>query len=1368
MSESLPADQQSRPTPSPQAPVPRRRRRWPWVFLAATLLAILLLAVLPAIISMGWVRVLVVSQVNGQLNGQLQIDDWSFGWFSPTRIRGIRILQDGATILEAEELATDLNFMKVLTGRMFRLDQTTVSDLAFVFIRYPDGSNNFARLPRVPSDPNAPWPRIPAGLSVRFAGDVRGTIEQRLPDGTSQVAYLDKSTIAVSFADINEKIAARVNLAIRDPEGKSGGVAVESNVRLFDQGLPALDKLDGDASVTITSLDLGVAGAFMPPDAGIDRIDGQVNGRFVLKVAGSDSVVAEGAMTIADFSAAGPALGDDVYGNPKVTLAVPPTTLSRGASPRVRIGGSQDEKLTFTLEKHGTVAVSADAPLNALANLAANKAPGDSGGVGIDAQFDLAALAGELPHTLKLRDGLKVTGGSLKSRIAIALASDKATLKQDTLISGLTGELDGKAVAAQPITLMMSAEHFGGAGAMPDLRKIVMAVDSAFATVKGGGESLFLIRLEGNVRLTEFAAQFGQFVDLEQLGIASLAGDAAFSLATATDPNTPAGPTSLDAKLTTSKLTIGRVNPGGATLPLLTGYDSTLTLSATLAADAATRVLNITALSMTDSTGMLAISKDPATPFTIRMPSKGAPSATGRLSIKGNLVAIGDFLAGLRGPTALPPVAKITAGSLAAAIDLSRTESGTNLALDSNITGLSVKLPGQPIQNESVQLKLSAGGDDTLKVISVSSLILASSFVNANLDQPITIRLGAGGSVDASGAITVKGQLKQLFALVEALQLAAPDSLVNYGGGFVVSQKFSTNASQLVAEGQIVVSDFVVGDPARPSFREALLKIANNVRLDQSGKILDIQDVSVDMSQTKAATVSLAGKIRQYDTQGVFEGLVVTLGFDLAAAYKAILPMLQAGAATPDQRKLYEDIVVAGVRRDLRIPVTGRYPMNDPAAIKYVVAQAVVGFDRIEYQGIDIRKCDLPVSLADGRLRTIYADRQGDARFAKPARANDGTIDLSGWEISLVDRPMRLTCLREDYTLLNKVNIQEKSLAHFLGSISPIFYGTSKAKGFMSVTVNQVRDLPLDASITQSRSDARGLARVAFSISDMGIKAPFIDLLASQLGLDTQDGMVPMQLRDGAAAFNDGVVDSTMKLEIGGQTITADKAVISLADKKILAMYMGIPKTMLPEVLRQDFVKDTVVVPVAGTMSSPSFSIKEAIAKSFDASSVVSSVLGGKQGKAADAVGNLLGGKLPGLSLPGQKAAQAPKAQPAAKPQAAPKAQTEVKQPQPNPVTRPAPAVKQAAPKVEPRIPEPDVKQPATKPDPKATAPESRRPAPRAATQPAARQTTPAIDPRAASPVTRPAATRPAGARIPTGATTQPATQPRVRPVPNP
>src|SRR2546429_115951 len=90
-------------------------RRFRWLFIAGGVLLFLLLlvALAPTIAGMGWVRSLVLDHVNNDLNGTVEIEDWSLGWFSGTEITNLRIQQKDAQgqrsqILECRHLSTDL------------------------------------------------------------------------------------------------------------------------------------------------------------------------------------------------------------------------------------------------------------------------------------------------------------------------------------------------------------------------------------------------------------------------------------------------------------------------------------------------------------------------------------------------------------------------------------------------------------------------------------------------------------------------------------------------------------------------------------------------------------------------------------------------------------------------------------------------------------------------------------------------------------------------------------------------------------------------------------------------------------------------------------------------------------------------------------------------------------------------------------------------------------------------------------------------------------------------------------------------------------------------------------------------------------
>ena len=167
MSQSQPDILVSGATSSDRKPKPKQRRHKLRKILGVTGAVItLLLIFLPTIASMGWMRSLILSRVNAQLNGEVQIADWSFGWFSGTRIHNLRVLQDNVPILEAGDISMDISVLSVIRGQMYKLGKTSVRDVSFAFVRYPDGTNNFAKLSKTPSDPNPPASPLPAGLSV--------------------------------------------------------------------------------------------------------------------------------------------------------------------------------------------------------------------------------------------------------------------------------------------------------------------------------------------------------------------------------------------------------------------------------------------------------------------------------------------------------------------------------------------------------------------------------------------------------------------------------------------------------------------------------------------------------------------------------------------------------------------------------------------------------------------------------------------------------------------------------------------------------------------------------------------------------------------------------------------------------------------------------------------------------------------------------------------------------------------------------------------------------------------------------------------------------------------------------------------------
>src|SRR3954454_22653288 len=145
------------PTPSdpdtlsqqpPQAkPAPkRRRRRWPYVILGLLLLLVLLVLFAPTIASSGPVRSLVMSKVNANLNGRVDVASYSAGWTSGIKVEGVRVFDaQNAQILQLKSLTTKLTLLDAVRGRL-HLGNVVVDGLNALVKSDAEGNVNFAKL----------------------------------------------------------------------------------------------------------------------------------------------------------------------------------------------------------------------------------------------------------------------------------------------------------------------------------------------------------------------------------------------------------------------------------------------------------------------------------------------------------------------------------------------------------------------------------------------------------------------------------------------------------------------------------------------------------------------------------------------------------------------------------------------------------------------------------------------------------------------------------------------------------------------------------------------------------------------------------------------------------------------------------------------------------------------------------------------------------------------------------------------------------------------------------------------------------------------------------------------------------------------
>ncbi len=578
----------------PAAPAPKRkRRRWPWVIVAILVLLVLLVLFAPMIASTAPVRSFVVGKINENVNGKVDIHDWSIGWTGGIVVNGIRVLDDkGVQILQVEKFSTQLSLIDAMRKKI-DLGKTSLDGVDFNLTIDKDGHSNFERLAKASTKPSTekergPHEKGPGGplpdVSVDFTANVRGTIQQ---EGQPTV-HLDPSTISAKIPNINDPITEDVDLALRVGDGAPGKVKLSGTVDAIDANQVNVDKLSADQNVTIATIDLAALTPFLKIAGAPVELRGVSDGSLKVKLGGTSDADVSGEIKVAKFEASGDVFkGGDKFVSIAVNIPVNITRKVQGSTTQIVI------KNTAVKLDQGNITISADATQESLASAGrllpaaiaramgkpvdANAQPiaiAQSGKVDLTADLDVANIANQLKHTISIPEDRTIDKGRLTHATHIELANNSAVISTTTDLPDLQGTSQGKKVALSPIHAEAGVSAVGGA--TPDLRDVKIDARSGddahpgFFRVKGGGPTLAKINLGGDIDLAKMQAEASQFVDLDELVNGKpgadaqaaareplkLAGVGTFSLTTDGDLTKPDSTIATGAKLDLSDVDI--------------------------------------------------------------------------------------------------------------------------------------------------------------------------------------------------------------------------------------------------------------------------------------------------------------------------------------------------------------------------------------------------------------------------------------------------------------------------------------------------------------------------------------------------------------------------------------------------------------------------------------------------------------------------------------------------------------------------------------------------------------------------------------------------------------------------------------------
>jgi len=1025
---------------------PLRRRRLFIIAGAVVAVVALLVLLFPTLLSTGLGLSIAVGQINKRLNGTLAVDDWSLGYFSDTRVTGLKLSDPAGEPVMAVKSITIPRGILAFTGSRYDIGKTVIEAPTLSVRLLKDGSTNLADLVAVSPGQKRPFgegaPARPIGIDIFGEIDLTNGEITVTPEGGKSFAIHDLR-VNVKLDGLDRPIVVSQSAALGD---KRAPMTMNLSAKAFKDGVPAPDAIEAKLKLTLDDFDLASV-ADITQVLGIPmRATGRATVNLDASLNAPTTAAAKGSIALRDLAVSGDALRGD-----RLRLAKADATfdLAREGD-RITINTLTLDSAPAKLDATGQLTLPAGAALPA-------------GTLKGTAQLDLAALASQLPQTLRLREGLSVESGTLAMGVDLAAEGARTTFQAALSLENLAAVRDGKPIRLdKPVTL-------SARGAIednkPDIEKL--RFDSSFCTIEGKG-TLEKMNVEMAVDLAAAFDEAAKFTDLSgrrasgsmklALGISGKERSAKnVNLALSLDDLKLAGILKNDLLLPQTNLKLDAV----------AALDDTL--SPESLRDVTIRLTSKQLVSLDATVGAVSLA-DPGRPAM----KKGDIRATGRL---------GDLLAFARNFAPLPGIR--AAGDAEMRL-LAGLDDGVFTAdkLSVRLTGLDVSLDDRHIRERELTLEGRAKADLDRRTLEAKDLALTFSAGKVTVaDLLVPDWSAAPDGVTAQ----IKGRLNLTDTLATAGDfIKLPAGLKVTGGPTDVALKVLLKDRKQKIDATAAVNDLQLAMAEKPPLTEKRMSVAVAGWVDPQKERVDIKSVEI---ASDALSLTASGELTDYRNRRV---------------------LTANGAHTIDFEKL-SPLIAAFAQQKLEL--TGKkkcaFTFSAPLAetdtrqlLRKLAGKTEIYIAGAKVYGIQTKEITIPVQAADGVTSITIK-----------AAADPGRINLP-LKLSFSEKGDMLT-IPADAVVVTDAKLTDDLADRLLARVSPVFKGCTVSAGRVGYTSHSF-SVPLDrARLMEMTLEGRILLKNVELASSPMLTGLLQDLRVGRVALKMPNQDVKISVADG-------------------------------------------------------------------------------------------------------------------------------------------------------------------------------------------------------------------------------------------------------------